>query len=82
MFQKFQGTNLNKAVIGGEVVPHRIPPTFVVSFEKREEGTDLLEDLRIKQKHQYGCATYRARTRCISSFLQLWTKMLYKLNII
>lgn len=39
---------LHKAVVGGEVVPHRISPALVVSFEEREESADLLEDLEIK----------------------------------
>lgn len=45
----FYHTNLNKAVIWGKVVSHRISPAFVVSFEKWKEGTDLLEDLKCKQ---------------------------------
>lgn len=55
----FQQTYLHKAVIGGEVVSHRIPPALVVSFEEGEQSTDLLQDLEIKQKHQYGFSVFQ-----------------------
>lgn len=45
---RFRHTYLHKAVIGGEVVSHRISPALVVSFEEWEEGADLLEDLEMK----------------------------------
>lgn len=47
---QFKHTNLNKAVIRGKVVSHRIPPALVVSFKEWEESTDLLEDLKIKKQ--------------------------------
>lgn len=33
---------------------HRVPPTFVVSFEKWEEGADFFKDLETKHRHQNG----------------------------
>lgn len=65
--EQFQHTYLHKAVIRGQVVPHRIPPALVVPFEEWEESADLLEDLEIKQKCQYGCLTGEdTRLHCLS----------------
>lgn len=41
---------LHKAVVRGEVVPHRISPSLVVSFEEREQSADLLQYLRGERK--------------------------------
>lgn len=43
-------TYLDKAVVGGEVVPHRISPSLVVSFEEREQSADLLQNLKQDRK--------------------------------
>lgn len=43
--EKTQPAYLDKAVVGGEVVPHRISPSLVVAFEEREESADLLQNL-------------------------------------
>lgn len=52
---RFRHTYLHKAVIGGEVVSHRISPALVVSFEEWEQGADLLEDLEMKQDKTSVC---------------------------
>lgn len=36
---------LHEAVVGGEIVPHRVSPSLVVSFEEREQSADLLQNL-------------------------------------
>lgn len=41
---------LHKAVVGGEVVPHRISPSLVVSFEEWEQSADLLQNLGTDRK--------------------------------